>query len=199
MSCENYELTLENYYSLANHCCFECPNSHYSVHDKKNNMMSYYGYQRTLRWFNRDCSKIYMYDFKKAIIKNINSYKEFSLQFTASDDLSKMISSLSEVKEFDFEKVGEICDEFVKKFEGLHLLKTLWRGGKQVPANGWDMGGFLEIGKDKDSLDLNGSWRFYLKDHVFIFSEAGKLFIRYDLDGLKICEYSKYKELEAFL
>lgn len=211
MKGESYELTLENYYSLANHCCFDCPNSYYTIRDKRNNKISYSGKAiltddlGVLRWsgVNYD-DKWYRYVSGTKVIKSIDGSKNFPLKFMALDDLSKMISSLSKTKEFDFKEVGEICEEFAKKFKGVNLLKALWREGKQVPANGWDMGGFLEleIGKDKDSkdsLDLNGSWRFYLKDHVFIFSEAGKLFVRYDLNGVKICEYSKYKELEAFL
>lgn len=205
MKGENYELTLENYYSLANHCCFNCPNSYYVIYDKKNNKISYAGKALLtedpgILWSAVVHSNTwYKYVSGTKVIKSLDDGENFPLKFMAPDELSLMISSFSNVKEFDFKEVGEICEEFVKKFKGVYLLKTLWREGKQVPVNGWDMGGFLEIGKEEDSLDLNGSWRFYLRDHVFIFSDAGKLFIRYDLDESKICEYSKYKELEAFI
>lgn len=172
-----YQLTLENYYSLASHCCSEF--KYYSFGDKNNNRIE-----------NFISNQISMNG--NGIHLTSGSLGLTSSNYVAMDELSRIVLGINQLEPFDFIGLNELCQLYLKKFPGLRLQMVLWRTGI-MPARGWGLTGFLVIGE---------VWGYFLsgKDHIMVLSDQGKLFVQSGVgEEAVIYEYDKYKELEAFI
>lgn len=168
-----YQLTLENYYSLALYCCseFKC----YSFWDENNNRIDHLNDR-----INMNGNGIHLASGSLGLT---------SSNYIAMGELSRIVLGINQLEPFDFIGLNELCQLYLKKFPGLRLQ---WRTGI-MPARGWGLAGFLIIGE---------VWGYFLsgKDQLTVLSDQGKLFVQSGVGEEKVIyEYDKYKELEAFL
>lgn len=99
--------------------------------------------------------------------------------------LALLIGEINKIKEYDFEALDIWCKQFLE-FENLQFTIYLW--GKRLVVRKvphetkcWD---YL-VGSDEKHLEY--------------FGDGKDIWVKYNLDGMKVTEYSKYKELEAFI
>lgn len=170
-----YQLTLENYYSLASHCC-----SGFKYY-------SFWGSNNRIAHINDQIS------INGNDIHLVSKSLELtSSNYVAMDELSRIMLGIHQLEPFDFIGLNELCQLYLEKFPGLHLQMVLWRTGI-MPSHGWGLTGFLVIG---------GVWEYFLsgKDQIMVLSDQGKLFVQIGVhEGKVIYDYDKYKELEAFI
>lgn len=119
-------------------------------------------------------------------------------------EISLRLQALYSMNQFDFEGLNLWCNEFMRDFKGVDLNLELW-GSDNFTRK-------LFIFKTTNSHGIITDWTFNLKENISLLGRDEKLFVAYNQsffhngvwgdgnhDESKICEYSKYKELEAFI
>lgn len=188
----SYQLTMEdyisliNYYSLHNIFTINCgeiritnraninPNKHRLVFDGPE--------------INCTCNIN-----EKIITKNTyphahGSYIEFVNveMLTPPTELALRIFEFNKLKERDIESLNLLCISFIKDFKGVDLSL--------------DWNGDLNINSVKDKNYYYSDWNYYISKSLSFFGIDSEIFVEYFSDGKeKLCNYSKFKDIEAFL
>lgn len=132
---------------------------------------------------------------EKIITKNTyphahGSYIEvMGVELVPPTELALRIFEFNKLKEKDIEGLNLLCLSFIEDFKELDLSLNNWNGGKlHIPSS------------RKKKLYYNSDWNYSISESLSFFGIGSEIFVEYFSDGKeRLCKYSKFKDIEAFL
>jgi len=106
----------------------------------------------------------------------------------APTELALRIFEFNKLKEKDIEGLNLLCLSFIKDFDGVDLSLN------------WNVGHLSVCSSKTKKLYYDNDWNYCISESLSFFGIGSEIFVEYSIDGKeKLCKYSKFKDIEAFL